>query len=216
VKIELDHLFVCTRPNASEAESLIRFGLREGAPNDHPGQGTACRRFSFLNAMIELLWVHQPTDAQNETTAPTRLWQRWSGPRDRFCPFGICVRPVDPHDAMPPFPAWEYRPAYLPAPLSMHIGEAGIEEPMWVYLSFLTRSQRQHWFRDHPVGIREITRLTLHSPAPLRSAAGQVLLEADIIHLASSPNYGLEIEFDHRRTGRQADFSPDLPLVFQF
>ena len=31
--------------------------------------------------------------------------------------------------------AWEYRPAYLPDPLSMQIGEAGIEEPMWVHLS---------------------------------------------------------------------------------
>ena len=49
--IELDHLFVCTAPGAPEAEELIRFGLREGPPNQHPGQGTACHRFSFANAM---------------------------------------------------------------------------------------------------------------------------------------------------------------------
>jgi hypothetical protein len=54
MQIELDHLFVCTAPGAPEAETLVQFGLHEGPSNQHPGQGTACRRFSFANAMIEL------------------------------------------------------------------------------------------------------------------------------------------------------------------
>jgi len=58
--IELDHLFVCTALDAPAAEKLIQFGLREGLPNQHPGQGTACRRFAFFNAMIELFWVSNP------------------------------------------------------------------------------------------------------------------------------------------------------------
>jgi hypothetical protein len=55
--IELDHLFVCTARGAPEAEGLVQLGFHEGPPNQHSGQGTACRRFSFANAMIELLWV---------------------------------------------------------------------------------------------------------------------------------------------------------------
>jgi len=55
MQIELDHLFVCTAPGAPEAERLVQFGLREGPPNQHPGQGTANRRFTFANAMIELV-----------------------------------------------------------------------------------------------------------------------------------------------------------------
>jgi hypothetical protein len=38
---ELDHLFVCTAPGVPEAEKLVEFGLHEGPPNQHPGQGTA-------------------------------------------------------------------------------------------------------------------------------------------------------------------------------
>ena len=57
MRVELDHLFVCTVPGAPEAEELVRFGLREGPSNQHLGQGTANRRFDFANAMIELLWV---------------------------------------------------------------------------------------------------------------------------------------------------------------
>src|SRR5215475_2994823 len=60
MRIELDHVFVCTAPGAPEAEKLVQFGLHEGPRNQHPGQGTACRRFSFANAMIELFWVSDP------------------------------------------------------------------------------------------------------------------------------------------------------------
>ena len=70
-----------------EAEYLTRLGLIEGLPNVHPGQGTANRRFFFENAMLELLWVEHPGEAQNEQTAPTKLWDRWSGRLDGVVSF---------------------------------------------------------------------------------------------------------------------------------
>jgi Glyoxalase-like domain len=214
MQVELDHLFICTAPGAPEAQKLIELGLSEAPPNHHPGQGTANRRFAFSNAMIELLWVQDLAEARNESTAGTKLWERWAARGQRVCPFGICVRPVDPNDAVPPFPGWEYRPAYLPSPLSMYIGEAGIEEPMWVYLSFLTRTQRRQWFHEHPAQLREITRVTLHSPEPPRSMPSQRLVEAGVIHIAKAPSHCVEIEFDRRRKRRDVDFRPDLPLLF--
>jgi hypothetical protein len=159
MEIDLDHLFVCTAPGAPEAEKLVQFGLHEAPPNQHPGQGTACRRFSFANAMIELFWVSDASEAQSQSTRRTLLWERWSGRQSNASPFGICVRPVHPQDTGSAFLAWDYRPAYLPDPLSMQIGEAGVEEPMWIHLSFMRRAQREGWFIKHPIGIREITLL---------------------------------------------------------
>lgn len=213
MKLELDHIFVCTAPEAPEAERLITLGFNEGPPSVHAGQGTANRRFAFSNAMIEFLWVHESAEAQNETTGRTMLWERWSGRGERVCPFGICVRPIDGDDAGAVFSGWDYRPAYLPWPLSMHIGEAGIEEPMWVYLSFLRRSQRLHWFREHPAGVREITGVTLYSPVPLRSDAAQRLIDAGVIRATGSGAYGLEIEFDYSSKKQRIDLRPDLPLI---
>ena len=198
MQIELDHLFVCTAPGAPEAERLVQFGLHEAPPNEHPGQGTACRRFSFVNAMIELLWV------------------RWSRRHGNACPFGICVRPVNPQDTGSPFPAWEYRPAYLPDPLCMQIGEAGIEEPMWLHLSFMRRTQREGWFTQHPVGFREITRLTLTTPTPLRSSASQKMTESGVLATRTGPTFLLEIEFDGYQRKEQVDFRPHRPVIFQF
>ena len=90
---ELDHLFICCKAGAPEAEYLRDFGLTEGPPNVHPGQGTMNRRFYFHNAMLELLWVHDPVGAQNMRTRPTHLWERWQGRHGDASPFGICLHP---------------------------------------------------------------------------------------------------------------------------
>jgi hypothetical protein len=70
---ELDHVFVCTALDAPEADLLVAFGLAEGTPNTHPGQGTANRRFYFRNAMLELVWVRDEREARSPLVAPTRL-----------------------------------------------------------------------------------------------------------------------------------------------
>jgi hypothetical protein len=214
MSIELDHLFVCTAPGAPEAERLVQFGLREGPPNEHPGQGTACRRFSFANAMIELIWVSNTVDAQSESTKRTLLWERWSGRAGNASPFGICVRPADSAESAPPFPGWEYRPKYLPDPLCMHIGEGGVEEPMWIYLSFMRRAQRAGWSVEHPIGIREITGLSLTTPVPLRSEVSRKIIESGILTTRTGSAPLLEIEFDGKRQRKKKDFRPHLQLVF--
>jgi hypothetical protein len=213
--IELDHVFVCASPGAPEAEEFVRFGLLEGLPNEHPGQGTSCRRFGFVNTMIELLWVSDPREAQSEATRRTLLWDRWSAREGGASPFGVCVRTVNPQSAELPFPAWEYRPAYLPDPLVMLIGESGVEEPMWVHLSFLRRADREQRFKEHPAGIREITGLSLTTPVPLRSAASQRIVEDKILSSRVGAKSLLEIEFDGNQRNQVADFRPHLPIVFR-
>jgi len=215
MRIELDHLFVCTAPGAPEAEKFVQFGLHEGPPNQHPGQGTACRRFAFANAMIELFWVSDAIEAQSQSARRTLLWERWSGREHNASPFGICLRPVDPQDTELPFPAWEYRPAYLPDPLVMHIGDVGIEEPMWAYLSFMRRAQREQWFIEHPIGIRAITGLTLTTPVPLRSNVSQKIVKSGILVTRTGLTSLLEIEFDGQRRKERVDFRPHLPVIFQ-
>jgi Glyoxalase-like domain len=215
MRVELDHLFVLTAPGAPEADKFVQFGLHEGPPNQHPGQGTANRRFPLANAMIELLWVNDPTEAQNPCTRRTLLWERWSDREADACPFGICLSPVDAQDTGTPFPGWEYRPSYLPGSLSMHIGESGIEEPMWVYLNFQRREYYKERFAENPVGIREITGLTLTTCVPLRSRVSQTIIESGIIASRTGPRPLLEIEFDGGARNKRTDFRPRLPILFQ-
>jgi hypothetical protein len=164
--------------------------------------------------MIEFLWVSDAQEAQSEGTRRTLLWERWSRRQRESCPFGICPRPVDSPTTGPPFPAWEYRPSYLPDPLVMHIGEAGLEEPMWVYLGFMRRLEREQRFVEHPNDIREITGLRLTTPVPIRSVASQKIVESNILSAQTESTTLLEVEFDGNRRKEGVDFRPHLPLVF--
>ena len=90
----IDHVFIFCSVGGSEADALRRLGLKEGSANTHPGQGTACRRFFFSNAYLELAWVSDPLEAQAEAVVPTRLWERWSARGGVACPYGIVLRPA--------------------------------------------------------------------------------------------------------------------------
>ena len=97
----------------------------------------------------------------------------------------------------------------------MYIGEARIEEPMWVYLSFMNRAQREQWFIEHPIGIREITGLTLTISTPLSSPVSQKIVDSGILETRTGAMSLLEIEFDGNRRQKQFDFRPYLPFVFR-
>ena len=85
---------------------------------------------------------------------------------------------------------------------------------MWIYLSFMRRAQREQWFIEHPVGIREITGLTLTSPVPLRSPVAQKIAESGVLSARIGATSLLDIEFDGNWKKQQMDFRPHLPLIF--
>jgi hypothetical protein len=86
---------------------------------------------------------------------------------------------------------------------------------MWVYLSFMRRFDREQKFIGHPIGIREITALTLTTPLLLRSPASQTMVKNRIVSIRLGEGSLLEIEFDGNRRNQMADSRPRLPLVFR-
>ena len=86
---------------------------------------------------------------------------------------------------------------------------------MWVYMRFMKRAQREQWFIEHPIGIREITGLTLTIATPLRSPASQKVVENGILTTRTEATSLLEIEFDGNWRQKQVDFRPDLPFIFR-
>jgi len=72
--IELDHVFICTAPGAPCAEEIVQLGLHEGAPNQHPGQGTANRRFFLCQRDDRIdLGERREREAQSQNTRRTLL-----------------------------------------------------------------------------------------------------------------------------------------------
>ena len=219
---ELDHLFIWADVGGPEADRLVAFGLTEGAPNTHPGQGTACRRFFFRNAYLELVWARDPAEAQSELVAPTQIYSRWAGRRTGTSPFGLGLRPAQPGADGLPFPAWEYRPDYLPAHLTIHVGrDVPLCEPLWFYLGFARRPDDPGWATrqplEHAAGFSEITGVRLSGPGlGSPSEAGQSVARSAAVELADASEQLAEVTFDAGVQRRVEDFRPVLPLLFRW
>ena len=219
---EFDHLFICTDIGASEADRLAAFGLVEGSPSTHPGQGTANRRFFFHNAMLELLWVDDPAAASSEQVRRTQLWERWTNRQTGACPFGICLR-SDPGSGNPiAFSSWDYHPPYLPD-ISIAIGTNSehLTEPMLFQIPFGKRPDRYSPEKaqplNHRLGLREITRVELIIPDVSNpSPELQAVLETNQIQLRAGTEYCVELGFDQEVQQQRVDFRPGLPLILSW
>jgi glyoxalase-like protein len=213
----VDHVFVCCAEGAPEADALVALGLVEGSANTHPGQGTACRRFFFANAYLELFWVRDPEEAQSELAAPTRLWDRWWQRGQAASPFAVVLRPGDgdPGTA-PPFPSTSYRPDYMPLGATIerasgtHLGE-----PEIFFLGFQRdRARLGREPIDHGPPLRDLKRVTVWTPAE-PSASARAIAGTGLFDLRPGQAHLMELAFDDARRG-QADLRPDLPLVLRW
>jgi hypothetical protein len=217
---ELDHVSLWVSVGGSEADRLTALGLTEGEPNRHPGQGTACRRFFFANAYLELLWIERPEEARGEVVRPLGMWERWSGRQAGLCPFGLILRPARQSEPAPPFAAWEYRPPYLPPPLALQIGRNAeyTREPLLYYLPVHRRPDtlppQERQPLEHAAGVRELTGLRIFGPYPeAPSAAMQAAERTGAVVFRHGSEHLAELGFDGESQGRRADLRPALPLV---
>lgn len=89
--MKIDHIFIFSDKRGKEADDLVNFGLTEGGSRLHPGQGTTNRKFHFENFFLEILWVVNEEDINNETTAKTKLSERSKFNENGQSPFGLCL-----------------------------------------------------------------------------------------------------------------------------
>ena len=67
---------------------------------------------------------------------------------------------------------------------------------------------------DHAVGLREITRVELLSPAAQSiSSEFQAVINTNQVKVRLEKEYFVELAFDREQQGKQADFRPALPLI---
>jgi hypothetical protein len=220
--VEIDHIFICTQNKAPAGDLFAAFGLAEGSPNIHPGQGTANRRFYFHNFMLELIWVEDKEEIRNERTKPLRLFERCQLDSKAVSPFGIAFRPEAGSKETLPFLVWDYHPIYLPANLDIQVaGNMPSSEPLVFYIPFARRqdsiSIEKREPMEHRVPLGELTSATINIfQDTALSDAAFILNRIPGFSITYGPEHLLELEFDNRELGKSKDFRPDLPLVIRW
>lgn len=208
MQLKLDHFFIMTAYGAPVANKLQEIGLVEGAPNDHPGQGTANRRFFCANTTIELLYVRSHKETSTGSGSRLRFV-------DRMCsnasPFGLVVRAdADVVDA--PFSSWSYQPDYFPAGLFFLVGSNSDElrEPMCICMPPRLPAPASP---PEPCN-REwtMTALRICVPGEENSSVLNQFSQCEGVEILNGKPHLATIEFNHSELGQSRNFSPDLPL----
>ncbi|MES2796603.1 MAG: VOC family protein [Bacteroidota bacterium] len=227
--MELDHIFIFTKEPDQVAKVLQEFGLTEGTSNIHKGQGTACRRFFFHNAYLELVWVNNEEEAKSSFISKAKLWERSQYHFTNYCPFGICFR--SKNELFNPLnllfnDGWRYYSTYLPADQFANIAsnEDFPTEPMLFEMPFFGLAPKDYLLDKqqplaHEKDFLEITKITITIPHytinSQSMAIKKVLLSNDVV-MTEGENYSVSLEFDHFKKKETRNFNPLIPLTFRW
>lgn len=214
----LDHVFIMCDVDTPGATALSHLGLDEMAGNTHPGQGTACRRFSLAEQYLELLWVCDKDEARSDGVRPTQLWERWARRRTGACPFGLVFRADASEPSTPPFRTWTYAPRYLPAGLGTEVGcDAPIDGPAFFFVPFVRSSRGRSPARLGAYTASAVTNVGIGGPGEFpESDVLRWAQEMGLLSFTRPDAFELTLALDNAQTGRRADVRPDLPLVFRW
>lgn len=209
---EVDHVFVSVARGGEEAQRLVAWGFEEGPPNVHHGQGTACRRFFFENAYLELAWLEDEVQASSagvERMGLARRMARLPGASR----FGVAMRPTGPVRDPLPFATWTYEPPYLDEGRFIPVATSSrlLGEPL---LFFLPGARA--WtvpVLPHPNGARAVTRISMTvTPGRSISPALRWLQESELTRVEIGSSELLTVELDEGRRGESGTLAPGVPL----
>ena len=211
--IELDHFFILTEQGAPYADLLRGIGLTEGPRNDHPGQGTANRRFFFSNTGLELLYVRDASEAANGRGSRLRIVER--AVDDKASPFGLIVRATTESTDVP-FPGWRYCPEYFRADQCFHVSENSDlhEEPLCICMPLNMPLPEDQLRLANPQ--MTVTELRLSVPVLRPTRTLEAIADCERISLRLNEPHRLEIVFNEQREGKTKDMTPELPLVMRW
>lgn len=211
--MQLDHFFILASEGAPEADALVEIGLVEGTRNEHPGQGTANRRFFFPNTTIEFLYITDSVQAKNGPGKGMRFVERASV--DDGSPFGLVTR-VSLDNAIPDFPSWQYFPDYFPKTMCFYVGDNSDDfaEPLCICMPpALPRPKKAPAPNNSGWSLTE---LQLSIPGAAASAALSAFSKCELVTIRHNEAHRLKLVFNNARAGKFKNFMPDIPLVIEW
>lgn len=215
--MEIDHIFIFSQNKGEEADELVEKGFTEGSSRIHPGQGTRNRKFYFENFFLEILWVVNEWEIQDERTRASQLWERSQFARNGFSPFGMCLLNTEATDSL--FEeALAYQPIYFPSGMPIQVlPQIGQEYLPWTFrLPFKGKLKKADEVRIHANGIQSLSQAKFGIPIRrMESSFISAFTYEEQISFSSSKSPALTLSFDQRRQKKSISFD-SLPLEIQY
>lgn len=212
--MEIHHIFIFTRDGHKVADELVASGFKDGSSRNHPGQGTANRKFYFRNFYLEILWVQDPETFYSTAVSASGLGERYEL-KGNYSPFGLCLERCE--ETAPLFAkAFAYRPPYLQEGQKIEVLR-NVDQPglPWTFrLPFQSKPSSEPLY--HPNGIRKLTAANFHykTEGEENSFLRFFQQQENLGFFPAEKNF-LRLQFDRRKQGRSFEFE-ELNLRIDF
>ena len=230
--VEVDHIFLATRPGAPEAAALRAAGFHvPERATQHTGGGTSSVSVIFENAYLELLYPDSTVGDGASSPTERAHWRRvFDWRRSGASPIGVGLRRLAGAPDALPFPTERMAPQpWMRPDMEMHLVTTSADSmapgvfvvPRTMALTAWIDRMRSDSTRartlQHPSGVRRVTgvRVVVTRPEGMTPNV-RLLRDAGVLRVEQGVDPLVELTFDGGGRGATRDFRPELPLVIRY
>ncbi|WP_034889518.1 VOC family protein [Gillisia sp. Hel_I_29] len=236
--LQVDHFNIWVENPKTAKEKLNEIGFNsvpDSLSEVHKGQGTAGRYFNFLNGYLELIFVYDQNELEenNKKNKDLDFTKRANFKKNGALPFSIALRIKDYDIGKIPFEKVSYHQDWMEENANIysaknsktHLQEPSIfvvypeiESDTFETISDLKNIPDEYAFArefyKHPNGAKKITNIVITS-TDLDLKTETIKAVNGISHLAvkNGKEHLMELYFDNNIQEKTFDLRPELPLI---
>lgn len=236
--LEVDHFNIWVKNPKIAKEKLTDIGFTsvpDSLSKIHKGQGTTGRYFYFLNNYLELIFVYDQNELEenNNKNKDLDFTTRANFDKNGASPFGIALKIKDYNVEKIPFEKVRYHQDWMDDNASIYSAKnskTNIKEPSIFVVYPEIESDRFETLADlknipeeysiwreffkHPNGAKKITAITITSTdLDLATTTMRAINGIDNLTVKNGSEHLMELFFDNNIQGKTIDLRPELPLI---
>ncbi len=236
--LQVDHFNIWVENPKIAKEKLTEIGFNsvpDSLSEVHKGQGTAGRYFNFLNGYLELIFVYDQNELEenNKKNKDLDFTERANFKKNGALPFSIALKVKDYDKEKIPFEKVSYHQDWMEENTNIysaknsktHLQEPSIfvvypeiESDRFETLSDLKNIPDEYAFArefyKHPNGAKKITNIVITSTdLDLKTETIKALNRIQNLTVKNGKEQLMELYFDNNIQGKTFDLRPELPLI---
>ena len=236
--LQVDHFNIWVENPKIAKEKLTEIGFNsvpDSLSEVHKGQGTAGRYFNFLNGYLELIFVYDQNELEenNKKNKDLDFTERANFKKNGALPFSIALKVKDYDKEKIPFEKVSYHQDWMEENTNIysaknsktHLQEPSIfvvypeiESDRFETLSDLKNIPDEYAFArefyKHPNGAKKITNIVITSTdLDLKTETIEALNGIQNLTVKNGKEQLMELYFDNNIQGKTFDLRPELPLI---
>ena len=236
--LQVDHFNIWVENPKTAKEKLNEIGFNsvpDSLSEVHKGQGTAGRYFNFLNGYLEIIFVYNQNELEENSKKNKDLdfTERANFKKNDALPFSIALKVKDYDIEKIPFEKVRYHQNWMDENANIysaknsktHLQEPSIfvvypeiESDRFETLSDLKNIPDEYAFArefyKHPNGAKKITNIVITSTdLDLKTETIKALNGVQNLTIKNGKEQIMELYFDNNIQGKTFDLRPELPLI---